>query len=250
MEYYLQNVLSVLSEMKGMDINMEEEISLDLHEFSHIIRKRIKLILLITTLSTVVAGILSYCVIKPMYESKATIVVGKTNASLGDKSKYEFNDIMMYQNLVKTYAEIGKSEIVAEKASSRLDNISSKNILGSITITPVANTQLIQFKAYNSNPQTAYLMLNAVCNSFMQEAERIYPGQNVQIMDGAEIPEKPIKPKKRLNVVIAFFIGLMASVGVSFLLEYMNNTLKTEQDINKYLGLPVIGIIPKDTVKY
>lgn len=229
---------------------MEEEISLDLCDFIRILRKRIKLILFITILSTSVSGVLSYYVIKPTYEAKATIVVGKADAGSNDKPKYEFNDIMMYQNLVKTYAEIGKSTAVAESASARLENVSAKDVLGDITVTPMENTQLIEFKAQNISPQEAYLILSAVCNSFMQEAKRIYPGQNIQVMDEAKIPEQPIKPKKLLNIGIAFFIGLMASVGLTFLLEYMDNTLKTEQDINKYLGLPVIGIIPKDTEKY
>ena len=228
---------------------MEEEISLDLGDFIHILRKRIKLILLITILSTAVSGVLSYYVIKPTYEAKATIVVGKADADSKDKSKYDYDDIMMFQNLIKTYAEIAKSTAVAESASARLNNVSAKDLSDDITVTPMANTQLIEFKAQNSNPQGAYLMLNAVCNSFMQEAKRIFPGQNIQIIDEAKIPEEPIKPKKLLNTVIAFFIGLMASVGITFLLEYMDNTLKTEQDINKYLGLPVIGIIPKDIRK-
>ncbi|WP_243186935.1 YveK family protein [Clostridium muellerianum] len=234
-----------------MDTNMEEEISLDLHDFLHIIRKRIKLILLITILSTAVSGVLSYYVIKPTYEAKATIVVGKA-AGIGsnDKSKYEFDDVMMFQKLVKTYAEIGKSVSVAEGASTRLNSISAKNILHDITVTPMADTQLIEFKAQNTNPQTAYSMIIAVYNSFLEHAQKIYPGQNIQVIDEVEVPEKPIKPKKILNIVIAFFIGLIASLGFAFLLEYMNNTLKTEQDVIKYLGLPVIGIIPKDAMKY
>lgn len=225
---------------------MEEEISLDLTDLMHIIRKRMKLIVLITILSTAVSGVLSYYVIKPTYEAKATIVIGKANTSSKDKSKYEYDDVMMFQSLVKTYAEIGKSSTVAEKASARLKNVSDKDILENIIVTPMVNTQLIEFKAHNRSPQEAYLMLNAVCNSFMQEAERIYPGQNVQIMDEVKMPEQPIKPKKLLNIVVAFFIGLMVSVGFTFLLEYMDSTLKTEQDINKYLSLPVIGVIPKD----
>lgn len=229
---------------------MEEEISLDLAYFIQILRKRIKLILLITILSTTVSGVLSYCVIKPTYEAKLTIVLGKANTYSKDISKYNYDDVMMFQNLIKTYAEIAKSTAVAESASARLKNISAKDLSKDITVTPMANTQLIEFKAQNSNPQEAYLMLNAVYNSFMQEAKRIFPDENIQVMDEAKVPEEPIKPKKLLNIAIAFFIGLIASVGLAFSLEYMDNTLKTEEEINKYLGIPVIGIIPKDTEKY
>lgn len=229
---------------------MEEQVTLDLGNFIHTIRKRIKLILLITTLSTAVSVALSYYVIKPTYESKATIVIGKDDDNSNEKSKYEYNDIIMFQNLVKTYAEIAKSTTVAENASKDLKDVSVEDILKSITVTPKADTQLIEFKVENKNPKEACDMLEAVYNSFIKEGKRIYSGQNIQIMDEAKIPEKPAKPRKLLNITIAFFIGLMTSVGLTFLLEYMDNTLKTEEDINKYLDLPIIGVIPKDNEKY
>lgn len=58
------------------------------------------------------------------------------------------------------------------------------------------------------------------------------------------IPDKPIKPNKLLNILIAFVAGLMASLGLVFLLEYLDNTVKTSSDIEKLLGIPVLGIIP------
>ena len=73
-----------------------------------------------------------------------------------------------------------------------------------------------------------------------------YDTGSIQVMDGAKIPQRPIKPNKTLNVAIAFFIGLVASLGLTFALEYMDSTLKTEENINRYLDIPVIGIIPRD----
>lgn len=157
---------------------------------------------------------------------------------------------MMYKNLITTYAEIGRSASVAENASKMLKDVSTKDILDSIIVIPKEDTQLIEFKVQNENPQEAYRILNAVCNAFMEEGERIYSGQNIKVIDGAKIPEEPIKPNKLLNIAIAFFIGMVVSMGLAVLREYMDNTLKVEEDINKYLGIPVIGVIPKDVGKY
>ena len=63
-------------------------------------------------------------------------------------------------------------------------------------------------------------------------------------MDTAVTPDKPVKPNKQLNVMIAFVVGLMAAVGVVFLLEYLDNTIKTTADVEKLLGIPVLGVIP------
>ncbi|ADL50659.1 YveK family protein [Clostridium cellulovorans] len=229
---------------------MEEERALVLGDFIRIFKKQIKLILLITILSTFLAGILSFLIIEPTYEAKSTIVVGKADRGSNDNPKYQFDDIMMYKNLITTYAEIGRSASVAENASKMLKDVSTKDILDSIIVIPKEDTQLIEFKVQNENPQEAYRILNAVCNAFMEEGERIYSGQNIKVIDGAKIPEEPIKPNKLLNIAIAFFIGMVVSMGLAVLREYMDNTLKVEEDINKYLGIPVIGVIPKDVGKY
>lgn len=226
---------------------MDDEITLDLRDFFHILRKRIKMILIITILTTLVSGVISFFVIKPTYEAKTSIVIGKTENAADDKSQYNYNDIMMFQKLVKTYAEIGKSTAVAENAAARVKNIKAQEIQKMVTVTPQTDTQIVEFKVENNNARQAYLITNAVTEAFMQESKRIYPAGNVQIMDEAKVPENPMKPKKLLNIAIAFFIGLMASVGISFILEYMDRTIKTEDDINRYLELPVIGIIPKNT---
>lgn len=225
---------------------MKEEVSLDLRNFIYIIRKRVRFILLITLISTVISGVLSFYVIKPTYEASATIVIGKAIDNPNDKLKYEYYDVIMFQNLIKTYAEIAKSTAVAENASARLKSISAKDILDSLKVTPKTGTQLIEFKAQESDSERAYLILNAVCKSFIEEGERVYPGQSIRVMDEVKITEEPIKPKKLLNITMAFFIGFFASIGLTFLLEYLDNTIKTEKDINEYLDLPIIGIIPKE----
>ncbi|MCS4516887.1 hypothetical protein JTS98_08450 [Clostridium botulinum] len=67
----------------------------------------------------------------------------------------------------------------------------------------------------------------------------------MELLDKPVIPEKPIKPRKLLNIAIALFMGLLLSAGRAFIQEYMDKTIKTENDIDKYLELPVIAVIPK-----
>jgi capsular polysaccharide biosynthesis protein len=97
-----------------------------------------------------------------------------------------------------------------------------------------------------SETENAMITVNTLAQVFIDEATRIYPTGNVQIMDYAPLPDIPVSPNKKLNVAIAFLLGIMVSLGIIFLIEYMDNTIKTEDDIEKYLGLPVIGIIPKN----
>jgi uncharacterized protein involved in exopolysaccharide biosynthesis len=72
---------------------------------------------------------------------------------------------------------------------------------------------------------------------------------DIRVIDEARIPKDPIKPNKKLNLAIGGILGLMLGVMLTFFMEYMDNTIKTTDDIERYLGLPVLGLIPKVTQK-
>lgn len=226
---------------------MDEEMTLDLRELFYIARKRIKLILLITIGCTLVSAALSFFVIKPTYEADATIIVGKLQAN--EKNNTQYNDVMMYQNLVKTYAQIAQSNRVAEKSADKLNGkIKSEQLQKIVKVTTQQGTQILEIKAQSKNAQEAVNIVKAVSSTFIDESKKIFPtGGDIQIMDEPKFPDAPVKPKKALNIAIAFFLGLMISVGLTFVLEYMDSTIKSEEDVDKYLELPVIGIIPKYT---
>lgn len=225
---------------------MEEEITLDLKDFFGILKKRIKLILAVTLISTFTAGIVSFFVLPPTYEASLSVFIGKSL----ETQEYDSSDIMMYQKLVKTYAKIAESNDVAETAINDLGgNYTVKELQNVVKVTPQADTQIMDIKTENKDPKEAKRIVEAVTKSFIEKSKQIIPNGNVEIIDSPKVPEKPIKPKKALNVAIAFFLGLMVSVGIIFTLEYMDNTVKNEDDIEKHLEIPVLGMIPEHTLK-
>lgn len=66
---------------------------------------------------------------------------------------------------------------------------------------------------------------------------------DIRVLDYAEVPISPIKPNKRMNILLGIIVGLGCGVGIAFLMEYMDNTIKTQEDIEKYLGTPLLGIV-------
>lgn len=222
---------------------MGDEASLELKDLFQILRKRFKIIVAVTLLATIAAGVISFFLVSPTYEASTSIIIGKT----GDEKKdVQYNDVLMYQNLVKTYSEIAKSKVVAQKTLDKLDSSMTVDQLQKImTITPLNNTQIINISIKGKNAKECADTVNALADSFISEATRLYPSGNVQVIDKAEIPKKPVKPNKKLNVAIAFLLGLMVSTGIVFIIDYMDNTIKSEEDVEKYLELPVLGVIPK-----
>jgi capsular polysaccharide biosynthesis protein len=209
-------------------------------------KKRIAIIMIITLLSTITTAVLSFYVIKPTYETEVSVVIGRDNKGKMDSSLND-NDVYMFQQLMKTYAEIARSNTVAENSASKVGGkVTSDYISKHITVTPQQNTQILDIKVNSDDAKEAYNIISAVSNSFISTALKFTPEANMQLLDKPKMPTVPVKPNKILNIIIAFFVGLMASLILTYVLEYMDDAIKTEQDVESYLALPVIGSIPKD----
>jgi len=223
---------------------MNEEMEVDLLEMGRIILKRKWIIIYVTLFSTMISALISFFVIKPVYESKVSIVIGKEEARIFYEDKYTNGDVTMYQKLVKTYAEIAQSNIVLQKTADNLDGYTMKDIKKFVTVVPKMNTEILEIKVKNNNRTDAMLIANELTRNFIVEANRVLPAGELNILDKAIISDVPVSPNIKLNIVIAFLLGVMISIGIVFLLEYMNTKVRTEEEIEKYLGIPVLVSIP------
>ncbi len=117
--------------------------------------------------------------------------------------------------------------------------------IGTISVVSEKNSQVVSITVQDENPGVAVDIANTIANVFKTEIATIMNVDNVSILSKAVVAENPdpIKPRPVLNMAIALVVGLMAGVGLAFLLEYLDNTIKTEQDIEKLLELPVLGAI-------
>lgn len=221
---------------------MEETI--DLRDLFLIIRKRLWIILLITLIATIISGAVSICVLEPIYQANTTLYVGKNSS---DEVALSYQDMQIGGQLVKDYRELAKSRLVANIVINelKLQNLSASEIAGMLGVNLKSDTRMIEITAQHTNPEFASKVANKVADVFKRKAVELIEVDNVQVIDRAEIPTSPIKPNKKINIVIGFMLGLMISLGLTFLLEYLDNTLKTPDEIVKHLGLAVIGTIPR-----
>ena len=222
---------------------MEETI--DLREYFGIIKKRFWIIALITIISAVVSGAVSFFVLKPVYETKTTLMVDtnqnkETQIVTGDQ-------FSVSQKLAVTYGEIIKSRTVLEPVINylKLDE-TYEELASKINVSPVKDTQIISISVQDTNPKRARDIANQIPTVFTRQVKRITSANGVEVIDKAITPENPIKPNKLMNVAIAAVLGMMVGLFIVFLLEYMDNKIKTPQDIEKQLGLPVLGVIPNE----
>lgn len=220
---------------------MEEQV-ISIEEIFEALKKRWKMIALITIVATVISGVLSFFVIDSVYEASTKVFIGKEENS---EESYNSNDIQMYQKLLKTYAEAIKTRDLIDAAikESKYD-LTVGQVSSGLTVLPVADTQILQIKYQSKDPKEAEVVLKSISNEFIKISKELVPNGNVRVIEAVEMPENPISPNKKMNIAIAFLLGLMVSVGLVFLLEYMDNTYKTKEQLEKELEIPVLGIIP------
>ena len=220
---------------------MEEQV-ISLSEIFDALKKRWIMIVAITLAATIVSGVITFFVIDPVYETSTKVFVGKEE---NDEAAYNTNDIQMYQKLLQTYAQTIKTKDLVSRAISSLSyDLEASNVVGALTVNPITDTQILQIKYQSKDPQEAKDVLKSVTDEFIVTAKELVPNGNVRVIEEVELPENPVSPNKKMNIAIAFLLGLMVSVGIVFLLEYLDNTFKSREELEKTLELPIIGTIP------
>lgn len=219
---------------------MNEDI-LRIEDLIKILKRRWKMIVSITIISTIFSVCISFYIISPKYEASTKIFIGKENS---EDTKYSEEDVNMYQKLLKTYVEIIETNDLVEKAINKegLD-ITSEEVLKGLTITPRTDTQILEIKYTSEDKILAKDVVDSITNEFIESSTEFIPNGDVKIIEKVKMPKSSVSPNKKMNIVIAFLLGLMISVGLSFLLEAINNTLKTKKELEQILNLPVIGEI-------
>ena len=224
---------------------MEETI--DLKEYFYIIKKRAWIIALITVVAMISSGIISFFVLSPVYETTTTLIVNteqvnETNTITGDQ-------LNVTQKLTLTYGDIIKSRTVIDEVIQALNlNMEYGEVSKMITVSPVKDTQIIAITVQDTNPQRAADIANTIPRVFTKEVKRITKANSVEVIDKAVVAENPIKPNKIMNIAIAGVLGVMIGLFIIFVLEYMDNKIKTPQDIEKHIELPILGVIPNENM--
>ncbi|MDU4892207.1 MAG: Wzz/FepE/Etk N-terminal domain-containing protein [Clostridium sp.] len=220
---------------------MEEQV-ISISEIFESLKKRWKLIVIIALSATLLSGIVSFFVLKPQYEANTKVFIGKEE---GSEQGYNQSDVIMYQKLMKTYSEAIKTKDLIERAVEKVDTkLEVKDVLAGLTVTNVADTQILEIKFKGKNPQEAHDIVAAVTSEFINTSKTLVVNGNVSVIEEVIVPENPVSPNKTMNIAIAFILGLMVGVGVCFLLEFMDNTFKSKEQLERYIDLPVLGAIP------
>ncbi|GAB7387954.1 protein-tyrosine kinase activator TkmA [Bacillaceae bacterium] len=222
---------------------MEETI--ELRQLIAIIRKRLWILLLVTAFATAASGVISYFYLTPVYEASTQLLVNQSDRNL--KGIYTIEDINTDLKLIETYNVIINSPRIMELVIRELGlPLQAQELAEKVNVINVQNSQVISISVTDENQAQAAEIANGIARVFQREIVKIMNVDNVQILTEAK-PEAnpvPVKPRPLLNMAIAFAVGMMTGLGIVFLLEYLDTSLRDERDIEQVLQLPTLGSIP------
>ena len=211
------------------------------------ILKKLWFIILFSIVVGVITGYLNYSVFMPEFKACTTLLItGLSNDVNTETSTMSFEDIAAGQVLISEYSAIISSKRVTGAVVKELNdpNIVEADIRNMLDISAVNDTRIIEISIKYHDPKKAAQIADIVAEVFSEVIVELYRIENVDIIDKAEIPIIPVAPAKNRNIVLAVLVAVMFAVGVVFLLDFLNTKIRTSDDVEKHLGLSVIGSIP------
>jgi len=225
-------------------VSADTEIEISIEQIFHIIFKRIGLVLLIPILAAVGTGLFSWFLLADVYQASSTVIVSNQKAST-DISQLTVSDYNLNVQLVDSYSVICKTNRVLDQVIAELGlPMTTAQLSDKISVTSANKTEIIHIQVKDKDPVLAQSITNTMTGIFQSEVKEIMKMDNVQIIDEAPLPRVPVEPNRVLNVIIGALVGLVIGLGLAFLLEYLDRSVKSEEQVTAILGVPVLGSVP------
>lgn len=226
---------------------MEGNQEIELKEYWAIIRKWWVMIVSITLIATIVSGVVSEFFIKPTYEESTTLLVNQKMNSTQLALSALYSNIQANESLVTTYSDIMNSNAILNPTIKKLNlPYKTSQLAKMISLTSNNQSEVITLSVKAKSPVLAAGIANTLASVFQRKVVELMQVSNVQVVDPAvaSANPNPVSPNKKLNVAIAFVLGLMVSVGLAFLFEYLDDSVRSEDEASQILGVPVLGVVP------
>lgn len=223
---------------------MEE---IDLKELFEIFWTKKIQILLVVIIFMVMGVVYTMGFTTPKYSSSTTLVLAMAGTKESDNlnNSITTTDVTLNAKLVPTYSELVKSKNILREVISNLNiNEDENSLKKDISVTSVKDTEVIKITVSHENALYAAKIANEIAKVFSEKINEIYKINNIYIVDEAEVAEAPSNINHANDILLFAFIGLVLSLSYTFVLNMLDTTVKTQEEIEKNYDIPVLATIP------
>ncbi len=185
----------------------------------------------------------SYHYITPKYKATSTMLLIPNSVS--ENKSITTSDLTLNSELIETYSNIAKNTKILEQVISNLGlEMTPEELLGAMEVTALTDTYIIEISVTDTDAQKAMDITKELSNVFLSEIKQIYNLDNIGVVDEAKLPEQPYNINHIKDLTIFFMAGCVASSIIIMLIYVWDNTIKKEEDIEKYVKIKSLGSIP------
>lgn len=219
-----------------------DELTIDLGELFSVLWNKIYIIILAGIVLAFAAFAYTQLFITPMYTSTTSMyMLVKSNGETGITS----GDLQTGTQLTQDYMELTKSRTVMEKVIATLNlDMTAGELSECITTTNTENTRIMTIAVENEDPELARDIADALRQTASNEIVDIMGIEAVNTIEEANLPTSPSSPSVMRNTVIGGLLGIALSAGIIIIIFLLDDTIKTPDDVENYLGLSVLTSIP------
>lgn len=226
---------------------MEETISLK--EIFDILRKHLTSILISMFVGLALAAIITFFVLTPQYRSQAQLIV-----TLPQTETTNANDVNMNLQMINTYKELVTGDLVINQVKDRIESEygidkSVQELKDSVEVTQSQNSLMFSIRATDTSSVYAANIANTTALVFQENAKDVLSVDKISIISNAEASSSPVSPNNKLNLAIGLVLGILVGVGIAFLLELLDRTVKDNKYVTETLGFTILGTVPQMSAK-
>ncbi|OZB96618.1 YveK family protein [Paenibacillus sp. XY044] len=219
---------------------------MELKQYFRIIVKKWWLIAAIVVIAVAATGVKSLYLTTPVYEANAKLIVNQS-ASADGGAGLNAGTIQTSIFLINSYKEIIKSSAIMDKVVQKYPDLKASpgELAAMISVTSANNSQVMNLVYQDPSYTRAAKIVNAVSTVFKEQIPRIMNVDNITILSEADTKASPgpININPVMNMLISFVVSLMLAVGLVFLLDYLDDTVRTEAEASEILDMPVLAVI-------
>lgn len=219
----------------------QDEIEIDLLELLRVLWSKIGYVILAALALGLLMVLVSKVFMKPQYESTTKMYV----LSKQDSSTVASGDLQASSLLTKDYAELIQSRQVVETVIAQLNlDLTYEEFLNKITVTTQNDTRILSITVKDEDPYVASQMADAIRVAALDHIQNVMNTEAVNVVDEANIPDEPVSPSIKKNGLIGAIAGAFIAIVIIIIVYLTNDTIQTSEDVERYLGVSTLGIIP------
>ncbi|WP_158602340.1 YveK family protein [Cohnella endophytica] len=221
---------------------------LELKDYFKIIGRRWWFIFLFVVFCCLPVSLYEYYTIQPEYEASTKLIVTNTSRDIA-QARLDTNEISSNIMIINTYKEIIKSPAIMDKVVNGHPEIdrTAQNLIDNVKIVASSNSQVMNISIIDLSQEKAVQIVNAVSEVFKREIPAIMSVDNVTILSEAKVSNhpEPVSSNLLIKGLIVFVISFIIATGIIFLREYLDDTIKSEEDVRNHLGRATLAMVAK-----